>query len=106
MSCSLRRKIASKILESLLSGFNLDKQYCIKFGGNTRNDIGLPRWLSSRESPCQCRRRRRGEFDPWVGKIPRRKKWQPNTVFLPGKSYRQRSLAGYSPWGCKESDTT
>ena len=35
-----------------------------------------------------------------------RKKWQPTPVFLSGKSYRQRSLAGYSPWGHKESDTT
>ena len=33
-------------------------------------------------------------------------KWQPTPVFLSGKSHRQRSLVGYSPWGCKESDTT
>ena len=43
-------------------------------------------------------------FDPWVRKIPWRRKWQPTPVFLPGKSHRQRSLAGYSPWGPKESD--
>jgi len=42
--------------------------------------------------------------DPWVGKIPWRRKWQPTPIFLPGKSHGQRSLAGYSPWGCKESD--
>ena len=41
----------------------------------------------------------------WVEKIPWRRKWQPTPVFLPGKSHRQRSLVGYSPWGCKESDT-
>ena len=35
-----------------------------------------------------------------------RKKWRPTAVFLPGKSHGQRSLAGYSPWVCKESDTT
>ena len=35
-----------------------------------------------------------------------RKKWKPTPVFLPRKFHRQRSLAGYSPWGCKESDTT
>ena len=45
-------------------------------------------------------------FDPWVGTIPWRRKWQPTPVFLPGESLGQRSLAGYSPWGCKESDTT
>ena len=37
---------------------------------------------------------------------PQRRKWQPTPVFLPGKSHGQRSLVGYSPWGCKESDTT
>ena len=41
-----------------------------------------------------------------VGKIPWRRKWQPTPVFLPGKSHGQRFLLGYSPWGCKESDTT
>ena len=35
-----------------------------------------------------------------------RRKWQPTPVTLPGKSHGRRSLAGYSPWGCKESDTT
>ena len=39
-------------------------------------------------------------------KIPWRRKWQPTPVFLPGKSHGQRSLVGYSPWGCKESYTT
>jgi len=34
------------------------------------------------------------------------RKWKPSLVFLPGKSYRQRSLVGYRPWSCKESDTT
>ena len=46
------------------------------------------------------------EFDPWVRKIPWRRKWQPTPVFLPGESYGQRSLGGYRPWNCKESDTT
>ena len=65
--------------------------------------IGLPRWLSGKESSCQ---RRRHRFDPWVGKIPWRRKWQPTPVFLPGKSHGQRNLEGYSPWCCKESDMT
>ena len=43
---------------------------------------------------------------PRSGKIPWRRKWQPTPVFLPGKSHGQTSLVGYSPWGCKESDTT
>ena len=45
-------------------------------------------------------------LNPWVGKIPWRRKWQPTPVFLPGKSHGQRSLEGCSPWGQKESDTT
>ena len=43
---------------------------------------------------------------PWVGKIRCRRKWQLTAVLLPGKSYAQRSLVGYSPWGHKESDRT
>ena len=54
----------------------------------------------------QCRRHKRCRFDPWVGKIAWRGKWQPTPVFLPGKSIEQRSLVGYSPWGRTESDTT
>ena len=45
-------------------------------------------------------------FDPWVRKIPWRRKWQPTPVFLPGKSHGWRSLVGYSLWGHKESDMT
>ena len=45
-------------------------------------------------------------FDPWVGKIPWRRAWQPTPVFLPGESHGQRSLVDYSPWGHKELDTT
>ena len=43
-------------------------------------------------------------FSPWVGKMPWRREWQPTPVFLPGESHGQRSLVGYSPGGCKESD--
>ena len=49
---------------------------------------------------------RRYGLDPWVMKIPWRRAWQPTPVFLPGESHGQRSLAGYSPWSRKESDTT
>ena len=58
------------------------------------------------KNKCQCWRPKRHWFDCWVRNIPWRRKWQPTPVFLPGKSYGQRSLAGYSPWGCKELDTT
>ena len=44
-------------------------------------------------------------FNMW-GKIPWRRQWHPTPVLLPGKSHGWRSLVGYSPWDCKESDTT
>ena len=54
-----------------------------------------------------CLQCRRPGFNPWVRKIPWRRKWQPTPVFsLPGESRGQRSLVGYSPWGCKELDMT
>ena len=44
--------------------------------------------------------------DPWLGKIPWRRAWQPTPVFLPGEPHGQRSLVGYSSWGREELDTT
>ena len=49
----------------------------------------------------QCRR---PGFDPWVGKIRWRRAWQPTPVSLAREPHGQRSLAGYSPWACTESD--
>ena len=43
-------------------------------------------------------------FDPWVGEIPWRRKWQPTPVLLPGEFHRRRSLVGYTSWSHKESD--
>ena len=58
--------------------------------------------LRGKEFTCQCKKHR---FDPWVGKVPWRRKWQPTSVLLPGKSHGQ-SLVGYGPWSCKESNIT
>ena len=63
----------------------------------------LPWCLSSKESACQYRRLR---FNPWVGKIPWRRKWQPTLVLLPREFHGQRSQVGYSPQGHKGSDLT
>ena len=63
----------------------------------------LPRWYSGKESTWQCRR----WFDPWGGKIPWRRKWQPTPVFLPEKVHGERRLAGYRPcmgWQRVEKD--
>ena len=76
---------------------------CSLYSIGTTGILGLPLWLSGKEPACQWRRCR---FDPWVRKIPWRSKWQPTPVFLPGKSHGQSSLQNYSPWGCKEPDTT
>jgi len=48
-----------------------------------------------------CLQRGRPGFDPWVGKIPWGREWLPIPVFLPGELHGQRSLVGYSPWGCR-----
>ena len=53
-----------------------------------------------------CLQFERPGFDPCVGKIHWRRKWQPTPVFLPGESHGWRSLVGYSQWSRKESDTT
>jgi len=58
---------------------------------------GFPSGTSGKEPACQRRRYKRRGFNPWVGKIPWRRAWQPTPVFLPGESQRQGSLEGYSP---------
>ena len=62
-----------------------------------------PSWLKWSRISLHCRRPR---FYLWVGKMPWRREWVPTPVFLPGEFYGQRSLVGYSPWGCKQSDST
>ena len=58
------------------------------------------------DGKSNCLQGQRPTFNPWVGKIPWRRKRPPTPVLLPWKSHGQRSLVGYSPWGHKESDTT
>ena len=65
--------------------------------------LGFPGGSDSKRIHLPCGR---SGIDPWVGKIPWRRKWQPTPVCLPGESHGQRSLVGYSPWGGKESDMT
>ena len=65
--------------------------------------LGFPWWLWWYRIYLQCRR---PGLNPWVRKTPWRRKWQLTPVSLPGKSYGERSLADYSPWSRKESDTT
>ena len=84
----------SKIYQSLVTRFNFSKH-------NKASQVALvvKNTHASARDMSQ-------EFDPWVGKVPWRRVWQPTPVFLAGESHGQRSLMGCSPWGHKESDTT
>ena len=58
--------------------------------------------VAHKESACSAEAGPR--FNRWVRKIPWRREWQPTPVSLPGEFHGQRSLVGYSPQGCRESD--
>ena len=77
-----------------------------KYHSNNLYTLSFPDGTSGKEPTCQCRRCKREKFDPWVRMILWRRAWQPTLVFLHGESHGWRSLAGYSPKGHKESDTT
>ena len=69
----------------------------------SRHNLGFPGSSEVKASACNV-----GDLGsiPGLGRFHWRRKWQPTPVFLPGESHGQRSLVGYSPRGCKESDTT
>ena len=68
--------------------------------------MDLPWWLRLQSICLQCLPCGRPGFNPWIGNISWRRKWQPTPVFLPGKSHGWWNLVGYSPWGRKELDMT
>ena len=64
--------------------------------------VGFPGGSDGKESALNA-----GELGLILGwEDPLRRKWQPTLGFLPKESHRERSLVGYSPWGCRESDMT
>ena len=75
-------------------------------GRHIYTHVGFPGGTTGEEPTCHCRRHKRCEFHPWVGRIHRSRERQPTAVFLPGESHGQGSLVGHSLWGHKESDTT
>ena len=81
---------------------NLKKSICMHVYNLFLQCNSFPSGSDGRESASQYRRH---SFDPWVGKIPCRREWQPTLVLLPGEFHGQRSLVGYSPWGYNESET-
>ena len=81
----------SHIIPNLILHCSLPFKVVISF-----STLSFPGGISGKEHACQSRRHSRFGFDPWVGKIPWRRTWQPTPVSLSGESYGQRSLAGYS----------
>ena len=80
--------------------------FVVKIDGMPIIHIVFPGGASGKEPACQSRGCKGYGFDPWVGKIPWRRAWQPTLVFLPGEHHGQRSLMVYSPQGHKESEMT
>ena len=68
-----------------------------------KDSLGFPGGSDGKESACKAEDS--GSI-PRIGKIPWRSEWLPTPVFLPGEFHGERSLGIYSPWGCKELDTT
>ena len=109
----LQLVISSNYVYNILKGkiyiepltFNLLQPLCIitLFDIPLVSVLSFPCGSDCKESACDV-----GDlgFNPWVGKIPWRRKWQRTPVFLPRKFHGWRSLVGYSPRGHKESDTT
>ena len=98
-----RRKMVSGFKKHLLHSLS---HYSGSINRSYNHIWGFPGGTSGKEPTCQCRRCKRHGFDPWVGKIPWRRVWQPTLVFLPGESHGQRSLEGFSLWGTRESHST
>ena len=112
-----RRRQRMKLLEGITNSTDMSlskvwvivkdrEALCAAFHGLTKHrhdwateqqPPGFPGGSSDQELAWQCRRHKRCRFDPWIGKIPWWWAWQPTPVFLPGESYRQRVLTGYSP---------
>ena len=67
--------------------------------------MGLPWWLSGKESTSKCGRHRRLRFNPWVGKIPWRRERLPTAVVVPGEFHEMRSLMATVHGVEKELDT-
>ena len=77
---------------------NMEKNSLCANKGQAGCDQGLPRWLSGKESTCNAGD---GGLIPGSGRSPSDGNGNPLLVFWPGESHGQRSLMGYSPWGCR-----
>ena len=94
-----RQSVSYKKTDRGLKGFCAQKPHRVLLGLSFLEDYIYPR--ASQVAPVvknlPANAHKRCGFEPWVGKIPLRRKWQSTPVFLPRESHGQRSLAGYSP---------
>ena len=97
---------SSERLPQSCSGGKSIYKVLVKREFNAMKHSFYKRFPGGSDGKSVCLQCGRPGFDPWVGKVPQRRKWQPTPVLLPWKSHGWRSLVGYSPWGPKESDTT
>ena len=100
-SCSL--KLSSYFLSPLVNLVPFSQFYTL-LCCDSQIPTSIPQTERKLVASSGCLQWGRPGFDPWVGKIPWRRKWQPTPVFLAGESHGQRSLVGYSLRGHKESD--
>ena len=103
LCCFVLEILCELILLIFLGSTFFSLLFSLFFISGTLLDVGPFGWSvfqgshSGKEPASQCRRCKSRGFDPWVGKIPWRRAWQPTPVFYPGESHGQKSLAGYSP---------
>ena len=76
-----------------------------RLSSSSRLFNSFPSGTSGKEPACQCRRHKRGKFNPCVGKIPWRRAWQSTPVFLPGESPWTEVLGGLQSMGSQRSCT-
>ena len=86
-----------KHIKFIKEKYNYKDMYIVNLGEIRASLIAFPGGSVVKNLPANAEY----EFDPWVRKIPWRRKWQPIPIFLPGESHGQKSLVGYSPWGHK-----
>ena len=85
---------------------NPNTQKVLRRGKNNREPMILEGFPGGSDGKAPPAKWETWVFDPWDGKIPWKREWQWTPVYLPGEVHGQRSLVGYSPWGCTKSDTT
>ena len=105
-TCSASDQQYSDVVPIRMQDFHVHVSVCwdmviIKLRVNVSSDV--PGGSDGKESACSAGNL--GMMPGW-GRSPGGRAWRPTPVFLPGEFHGQRSLAVYSPWGCKESDTT